>query len=402
MDADKFRFTLARLKVLPATGKRYEVKDTEIPYLVCRVSPTGERFFSIYRKPRGKPVAVRVTIRDASNMATIKAEASAINALMARGINPNQQFKEADALAIKLEDAFIQYLDSRKLAGSTRESYQHALNRMAGWKNKPLRDISKVMVLEMYNEIDADSHSAAMKMAQVLRAVWNFQNDLTDDDAFGRCPTVILNKQKKQWSRTATRRRKIPREKLADWFNAVRGLDSKRMASYLEFLLLTGLRRREASGLLWADVNLKDGYFIVRNTKNHSDHCLPITKRTRELLITMRDNGALVFGVEEPKKAIRRVIEACGVEFSCHDLRRSFATFADYSGAGSYAVKGILNHSNTGDVTGNNYAGYSPLDDAGNVDMDTVGSMRESLQQIEDFILKQGNSYRDNVLELVK
>jgi integrase len=328
-------------------------------------------------------------------MKQIKAEADSINAMMSSGINPNQQGRIDAALQITLQEAFDKYVAAKNLSANTEKSYGVALDRMDDWKDKPLTDITKVMVLERYTKAAAGSHSAAMKIAQVLRAVWHFSNDLTDDDAFGIPPTTILNKQKKKWSRATTRNRKITTDDLPAWFKAVRALhsskigDGERMASYLEFLILTGLRRREAGYLLWKDVNLKAGYFIVRKTKNHSDHCLPITTRTRLLLNSMRDNGEHVFGVEEPKKAIKRVTNACGVVFSCHDLRRTFATMADHSGAGIYAIKGILNHASGGDVTGAHYAGYHPLDDAGNVNLDEVRVMYESLQKIENYILSK-------------
>ena len=407
MDTDKFKFTIARLKGLPATGDRNRVHDNEIPNLQCRVSANGERTLSIYRRPKGQVNPVRIKIHSTGSMAKIRAEAETINAELASGINPNERIREEAALEITLQVAFDQYVASKSLATGTLKSYQKALDRMDDWKQKPLRDITKLMVLERYNKLASDSHTAAMKMPQVLRAVWNFTNDLTDDDAFGRAPTIILNKQKKQWSRTTTRNRKITADKLPAWLDAVRALpsqqgDGKRMAAYLEFLLLTGLRRREAGYLRWEDVDMKHGHFIVRATKNHSDHCLPITRHTRQLLNSMRDNGELVFGVEEPKKAINRVTKACGVQFSCHDLRRSFATLADHSGAGSYAIKGILNHASGNDVTGQHYAGYRPLDDSSNVNLDEVRAMRESLQKIEDYILSKAKAHRDNVLEVVK
>ena len=407
MAIQEFKFSLARLKALPATGKTYIVKDTGIPHLRCRVSATGQRTLEIYRKPRGGRTPVRVRILNTSTMAQIKNEADKINIQLSAGINPNERQKEDAALEITLQEAFNRYVAAKSLTPGTLKSYQTALDRMGDWREKPLHDITRLMVLELYNELAEKSHTAAMKMPQVLRAVWNFTNDLTDDDAFGRAPTIILNKQKKQWSRTTTRNRKITADKLPAWLDAVRALpsqqgDGKRMAAYLEFLLLTGLRRREAGYLRWEDVDMKHGHFIVRATKNHSDHCLPITRHTRQLLNSMRDNGELVFGVEEPKKAINRVTKACGVQFSCHDLRRSFATLADHSGAGSYAIKGILNHASGNDVTGQHYAGYRPLDDSSNVNLDEVRAMRESLQKIEDYILSKAKAHRDNVLEVVK
>ena len=406
MASAKFKFTLARLKDLSVTGKLYTVKDTETPHLQCIVSASGNQTLQIYRRVKGHSKPVRVKIQHTNTMKQIRAEADDINAKMSSGINPNKQQKIDSALEITLQDAFDQYINAKKPKPRTEKSYNIALGRMGDWKEKPLKNITKLMVLELYTKLAKDSHSAAMKVPQVLRAVWNFTNDLTDNDAFGISPTSILNKQKKKWSKTTVRNRKITTDDLPAWLKAVRGMsssrigDSKRMAAYLEFLLLTGLRRREAGYLLWQDVDLKAGYFVVRNTKNHSDHCLPITKRTRQLLNSMRDNGEYVFGVEEPRKAIKRVISTCNVVFSCHDLRRTFATLADHSGAGSYAVKGILNHSKYDDVT-SHYTGYCPLDSSGNVDINEVKEMKESLQKIEDFILDKAEG-KQNFLKVVK
>jgi integrase len=407
MATAQFKFTLARLKDLSATGKLYTARDSETPHLQCIVSATGKQTLQIYRRVKGHSTPVRVKIQHVATMKQIRAEADRINALMSSGINPNQQGKIDAALQVTLQDAFDKYIAAKNLRENTKKSYNLALDQMDDWKDKPLTSINKVMVLDLYTKVAANSHSSAMKVAQVLRAVWHFSNDLTDDDAFGIPPTTILNKQKKKWSRATTRNRKITTDDLPAWFKAVRAMhssktgDGERMASYLEFLILTGLRRREAGHLLWKDVNLKAGYFIVRKTKNHSDHCLPITTRTRQLLNSMRDNGEHVFGVEEPKKAIKRVINACDVVFSCHDLRRTFATMADHSGAGIYAIKGILNHASGGDVTGAHYAGYHPLDDAGNVNLDEVRVMYESLQKIEDYILRKAK-VKNNILRAIK
>lgn len=407
MDKTQFKFTLARLKALPATGNRYIVRDTEIPGLQCRVSPTGERSLSIYKRPRGKPNPVRVKIHNTGSIAAIQSEALANISDLASGINPNERDKIEAILNVTLQDAFNQFEASKNLAKNTIKKYKRVMANMDAWKNRPLQDITRTMVLERFNKLEERGPSVAREMGQLLSAVWNFQNDLTDNDDFGRSPTIILNKQKKQWAKAGTRNRKIPTDKLPEWVDAVRSLpnmrgDGKRMAAYLEFLLLTGLRRREASRLKWDDVNMKAGYFIVRQTKNKRDHCLPITRRTKQLLRLMRDNGEFVYGVNDPQRAIKRVRNVCGVEFTSHDLRRTFTTLADHSGAGGYAIKGVLNHAAGNDVTGAHYAAYKPLDSTGNVDLSEVKSMRESLQKIEDYILSQAKAHRDNVLEVVK
>lgn len=402
MNSSKFKFTLARLKALPATGKRYEVSDTQIPGLVCRVSADGTRSLFIFKRPRGETTKVRVKLRSTGNMVGMRLEANQIVADLAGGINPNIKAKEDSLLAITLADAFAQYIKAKNPSKNTVSSYQKAMERMARWADKPVKSITREQVLSLYGEIAKDSESSAMKVGQVLSAVWNFQNDLTDDDAFGRCPTVILNRQKKGWNRIEPRNRDIPEDILPDWIQAVRGLDSRRMGLYLEFLLLTGLRRREAGHLRWNDVNQKDNYYIVRHTKNGSDHCLPMTIRTKEIIREMIGiNSEEVFGVEEPRKAIKQVIKLTDITFSSHDLRRTYIKLADSSGVGSYVLKALVNHADSSDVTFTHYANLKAIDSTGNVNRTAINKLRDAAQQIEDYILSKAK-IKTNVLELVQ
>ena len=79
--------------------------------------------------------------------------------------------------------------------------------------------------------------------------------------------------------------------------------------------------------------------------------------------------------LNEPKKAIARVRAASGVNFTLHDLRRTFITVAEGMDISSYTLKRLLNHKNQRDVT----AGYIVLN---------VERLREPMQRIADYILR--------------
>jgi integrase len=69
------------------------------------------------------------------------------------------------------------------------------------------------------------------------------------------------------------------------------------------------------------------------------------------------------------------VCKAAQLDFRTHDLRRTFATIAESLDIPAYAVKRLLNHKMTGDVT----AGYIVHD---------VERLRKPMQMITGFILK--------------
>lgn len=92
--------------------------------------------------------------------------------------------------------------------------------------------------------------------------------------------------------------------------------------------------------------------------------------------------------IVEPKRAIDAVTATTGISFSCHDLRRTFATIAESLDLSGYTVKALLNHKQqTGDVTG----GYIILN---------VDRLREPMQRVTDAINDRINKKYGDIIEL--
>jgi integrase len=135
------------------------------------------------------------------------------------------------------------------------------------------------------------------------------------------------------------------------------------VADYLEFLLYSGLRRQEAAQLRWDQIDLKDRALIIPDPKNKVPHVLPLSSPLVEIL-ERRDAqrvNAFVFPgrgpagyLVEPKRHIAKVVAASSVQFSLHDLRRTFITAAEALDVPPYAIKRLVNHKMANDVT----AGY--------------------------------------------
>lgn len=77
----------------------------------------------------------------------------------------------------------------------------------------------------------------------------------------------------------------------------------------------------------------------------------------------------------EPRKYINTMTEATGIAFTLHDLRRTFITVAESLDIPAYALKRLLNHKMSNDVT----AGYIITD---------AERLRIPMQRITDFMLK--------------
>jgi integrase len=86
--------------------------------------------------------------------------------------------------------------------------------------------------------------------------------------------------------------------------------------------------------------------------------------------------GAGIAGhIIEPRRQMTKVTELTDIQFTVHDLRRTFITIAESLDIPAYALKRLLNHKMTSDVT----AGYIITD---------VERLRKQMQLITDYILK--------------
>lgn len=80
--------------------------------------------------------------------------------------------------------------------------------------------------------------------------------------------------------------------------------------------------------------------------------------------------------MDDPQKQMKKVIELSGVQFTPHDLRRTFITIAESLDISAYALKRLANHKMTSDVT----AGYIIGD---------AERLRIPMQQVTDYLKKQ-------------
>lgn len=120
------------------------------------------------------------------------------------------------------------------------------------------------------------------------------------------------------------------------------------VADYLLFLLFTGLRRQKAATLKWSNIDLAGRSFTISNTKNREPLTLPLTDFLYYLLQSRRaisDSDYVFAGsgkagyLIEPRHQVKKVIDASGVSFTLHDLRRSYITIAESIDISAYALK---------------------------------------------------------------
>lgn len=172
---------------------------------------------------------------------------------------------------------------------------------MGDWLNKALRDISKEMVEMRFRRIGENSPAQANKVTRNFRAVYNYAMIKYEDsngESIFKTNHVNRISQLRMWYRVDRRVTYIKPYNLAPWFEAVMNLSNDLIApnretirDYLLFVLFNGLRRREATALTWNRVDFKDRTFTLIETKNHTDHTLPLSHYLYDMLAVRKANA---------------------------------------------------------------------------------------------------------------
>jgi integrase len=295
-----------------------------------------------------------------------------------------------------------------KKAGTLR-GIGKAMRRFEDWLDKPVAQITGTMVKERHAKLAAKSPAQANLAMRYLRAVLNHAIADSDDDVavLKENPVNRLNRIN-QWAAVKRATRHLPDDRVADWLEVVRnglvGLKGDaEVRDALVFLLLTGARLAEALGdagvdyppLRWADVDLTRKLVTFRNTKNRSDHELPLGASLTEMLAERQKVAGPEFVFSDRdgnvptdlRAAYVRITKATGIHVTAHDLRRTFATVASRLDISSYKLKRLTNHISGGDVT----AGYLQV---------TTEDLRTAMQRIEDYLLSPARTAGGNVVRL--
>jgi integrase len=305
--------------------------------------------------------------------------------IMSRGVNPNIEEQRERAQAITVEAALESYLTTRRnLKPQTAKDYRYYMELyLKDWQQRLVTDITKEMVAARHLKI-GEEHGpvSANKAMRVLRALFNHCQA-----TFDICPVnpVSYLTHAKGWYKEKRRRTYIKPQDLKAWWGAVHQLENDTYRDFLLVLLFTGMRRNEAAGMRWRDVDFKDRTFTIPDTKNGDPLTLPMSEFLHQLLARRYQRyggGEFVFPgpgreghLAEPKKGVAKVVGATGIHFTCHDLRRTFITIAESNDISAYALKRLLNHRVT-DVTG----GYIIVD---------VERLRKPVEKIAEFILEK-------------
>lgn len=403
IESPKIKLTQAVVDWLPVKPYDYSIRDITIPSLSVRVrGKTGNKTFYVVRKVNRKVVRSKISANGERPLTvgdeSVFAEARTVISEIYAGITPaskkaaaREAAAEAEKLATTVEQACTNYIRAKTRAVNTTKGYERFRdNHLSHWSTYQLPSITEDDIADLHDEITEHTGGvAANNVVRFFRAVWKFHRRRLK---LGDCPTIIFTKEGdnlKSWNPENRRTRYVAKEELKPWWEATERLrqeysgDGDLAADYLQFAMLTGLRRREISQIKWEDINKRRKTFIVPDNKSKRPYSVPLTGFLEDIL-DRRAGSDRPFCIEEPKKFIAKVAEWSDVPFSTHDLRRTFLSHATAVNVSLPVQKELVNHSRENDVTD----GYIQVD---------PDVLRDAAEKVQSYILTWAGSIKNVV-----
>ena len=247
-----------------------------------------------------------------------------------------------------------QYIKDRNLSSFTRRDYtrflrlldQHSLSSI------PWINLDNDIVSNFYNRIKVGKGTTANYCMRFLHAVGR---EAMEDhpDIFYKNPILSIKKKKKIRSITV-RDVYLKDYQIEKFLIELNKCKSEIAKSYIEFLLLTGLRRSEAINLKWQQIDFKDRTMYFDISKNNESKLIPLSSKSLQILKKLEINkcGEYVFSYLDgakksqrylhPDKTIRNLAKKLDVPIRLHDLRRTFATYMDNLGCPISSIKTLM------------------------------------------------------------
>lgn len=370
---------------LPTKPYEYEIRDTELRSLRVRVRGSGHKSLEIARKVSGRNLRTRVCVVGDLPLKDVRARGQQLLADMMHGrtATAKRQERAAERAERERQDVTVYqaveaYIESRDRAPATTAAYVAILNsHLRPWHRKSLVSVTPAMVVELHQSIGGVAANATLRL---FRAAYRAQARTL---GLEECPTFTLGTSEpgRSWTPEERRERRVHPHQLRAWWQATEAVCSDEERGYLQLLLFTGLRRKEASTLRWDQIDLQacTVTLTAADTKAKRSLVLPLTDSLLTILLDREGEPRPFAGIDETKRLVARVSDRSGVKFSCHDLRRTFATVADEVGIPLPTLKALMNHATPRtsgvDVT----LGY--------IGQVTLARKRKALEAIEAFIL---------------
>lgn len=393
---NKINFTKANIEALdlPGAGQRVTYHDTKTAGLQLRVTPSGVKTFSVFRRIKGgQPERVTLGRYPDLTIEQARRKAAEINSAIAEGKNPADAARAAKQ-EMTLDDLHNEYM-TRCAAFNRRPDKPKANYRLylSAWGKRKLSTIKHEEVDRLHNKIGHKNGVVTANIALKLLHVM-FNKAINEWRIWsGENPAHGIKKFPEQ-----SRDRFLQSDELPRFFQALAEEQNEIIRDYVLISLLTGARRTNVLEMRWQDVNFARAEWRIGMTKNGTPQTITLSPEALEVLRNRKsqEGSAFVFPghgdsghLAEPKKGWKRILDRAGIDdLRIHDLRRTLGSWQAKTGASMAIIGKSLNHKNQ-----NTTAIYARLD---------LDPVRESVDRATSAMLVAGGLKKKAQVSAIK
>lgn len=350
--AKKFNFTKADIDSLPIpdTGKRDTYQDTKANGLQLRVSHTGIKTFSVFKRIKcGDPE--RITLGRYPDMTIDQARRRTmeINLAISEGRNP-AEVKRGEKSEMIFDDLFSEYIErhSKPNKKTWTEDVEKYKNHVSGKIGKlKLSSIDRSSIAMIHSSVT--KHGSPIAANRVLALISSVFGWAISAGLWEKNPALGIRRNKEN-----SRDRFIQGDELPKFFQAVADEPNETVRDYVLISLLTGARRSNVCSMRWKDINFDRAEWRIEDTKNGTPQTVALLPEAIHVLLNRKPiveclyvfpgdgkHGHLV----EPRKGWERILARAGIEnLRLHDLRRTLGSWQAKTGASLAIIGKSLNH----------------------------------------------------------
>ncbi|MBK7416005.1 MAG: tyrosine-type recombinase/integrase [Dechloromonas sp.] len=358
--SNSINFTKEALQGLstPKAGGRAVYLDAKTTGLQIRVTDTGSKTFSVYRRMKGgQPERITLGRFPAMTIEQARKQAARINAEIEEGSNP-AQVKRAIRAELTFAELFKEYGErhgNKKKSWRTDQSLYE--NHLQGIASRKVSAISRESISRILSELDKEGKAGAT--INNVRALVSSIYGRAIEWGYATSNPVVGIK-----TRTKVKRdRFLQTDELPRFFQSLAAEQNETIRAYILLALLTGARRANLLAMRWKEINQTESVWRIPVTKNGTPQNVTLSPEALTILKARKkeaENGEeFVFPgngtsghMEEPKKGVIRVMERAGIPYgrkipdgvTLHDLRRTLGSWQAKTGASLVIIGKSLNH----------------------------------------------------------
>jgi integrase len=356
MSARKKLTDLAVRNMKPGAERR-EIPDPGQANLYLLLQPSGRRGYAVRYRFAGKPK--KLTLPRGLSLAEARAQAAAAMADVERGIDPADEKKTAEAKKAEAAENTLHAVAKvyMQLAGAklrSAKSRQSILDRLLLPRlgSKPMDQIEREHVIRVLDRVEVENGPRMADMAlAVLGRILNWYEIRTSRF---RSPLVRGMQRVKPSERARTRM--LSDEEIKRVWDACGDERLHIYGAAFRFLLLTGARRSEATGMKRSEI--KDGVWTLpkERSKNGQEIVRPLSRAALKIIATVPiiTGSELIFtvsgaspvhldsGRDNSKKRLDQISGVHG--WVIHDLRRCARSLMSRAGVQYDAAELCLGH----------------------------------------------------------